>query len=111
MSSLASVKAAIKKFSYDRLDILICNAGIMAVPPGLSKDGFEIQFAVNHLAHAMVIQEFLPILLRTAERLGLDVRIVCLSSLAWRMHPWRGLRLDTMRTTQDGIGGSWVRYG
>ena len=48
------------KFSY--LDVLINNAGIMAPPKTLSKQGFEIQFAVNHLAHMFLSLELLPML-------------------------------------------------
>ena len=49
-----------KKFNY--LDVLINNAGIMAPPKTLSKQGFEIQFAVNHLAHMYLTLELLPML-------------------------------------------------
>lgn len=111
MLSLASVKAACQKFSHDRLDILMCNAGIMAVPPALSNDGFETQFATNHLAHAMIIQQLLPVLLRTAERPGADVRAVCLTSLGWRAHPKGGVLYDEVRMTMDKFFGSWIRYG
>ncbi len=58
----------IKKFSesvknkFDYLDVLINNAGIMAPPKTLSKQGFEIQFAVNHLAHMSLTLELLPLL-------------------------------------------------
>ncbi len=48
------------KFNY--LDVLINNAGIMAPPKIFSKQGFEIQFAVNHLAHMYLTLELLPIL-------------------------------------------------
>ncbi len=48
------------KFNY--LDVLINNAGIMAPPKTYSKQGFEIQFAVNHLAHMFLTLELLPML-------------------------------------------------
>jgi len=111
MLSLASVKAACETFAHDRLDILMCNAGVMAVPPALSQDGFETQFAVNHLAHAMVVRQLLPVLLRTAEGPGADVRVVCLTSLGWRAHPKGGVLYNKVRTKMEGIFGSWVRYG
>ena len=90
----------------------MCNAGIMAVPPELSKDGYEIQFAVNHLSHAMLIKSLLPIMLRTAEQPGSDVRIVLLTSTGWRGHPRGGIQFSGLKTTQDfGAFGHWIRYG
>ena len=51
LASLASVQEAAKAFitENDRLDILMNNAGIMAQPAALTKDGFEIQFGTNHM--------------------------------------------------------------
>ncbi len=111
MSSLHAVKDALKKFTHERLDILMCNAGIMAVPPALSKDGFEIQFAVNHLAHAMVIDQLLPVLQRTSDLPEADVRIICLSSEGHAGHPSGGFLFDKLRTPMDTFFGSWIRYG
>tara|TARA_B100001250_G_scaffold261274_1_gene225057 strand:- start:616 stop:1398 length:783 start_codon:yes stop_codon:yes gene_type:complete len=50
------------KNKFNFLDVLINNAGIMAPPKTLSKQGFEIQFAVNHLAHMFLTLELLPML-------------------------------------------------
>ena len=64
LSDLINVKKfaeSIKnKFNY--LDALINNAGIMAPQKTFSKQGFEIQFAVNHLAHMFLTLELLPML-------------------------------------------------
>lgn len=54
LSSLASIKEFVKTFlsKYDKLNILINNAGIMALPERkVSADGYELQFATNHLGH------------------------------------------------------------
>jgi NAD(P)-dependent dehydrogenase (short-subunit alcohol dehydrogenase family) len=53
LSDLASVRRFAGEFAarFERLDILINNAGIMAVPPGKTADGFELQFGTNHLGH------------------------------------------------------------
>jgi NAD(P)-dependent dehydrogenase (short-subunit alcohol dehydrogenase family) len=106
------VKRAADEFrsKETRLDILMCSAGIMAVDPGLTVDGYEVQFGTNHLGHALLIQRFLPVLQSTATLSG-DVRIVLLSSLGYKMHPCDGISFDTLRTTQKGLFGSWVRYG
>ena len=51
LASLASVQKAAMMFNAenDRLDLLMNNAGIMAQPPSLTRDGFEIQFGTNHV--------------------------------------------------------------
>ncbi|KAI0602352.1 oxidoreductase [Biscogniauxia sp. FL1348] len=109
--SLSSVKKACAQFQHDRLDILMCNAGIMFKPPGLSEDGFEVTFATNHLAHAMIIQQLLPVMLKTAQIPGADVRLVSLTSAGWRGHPRDGISFATLRTTQESLIGGTVRYG
>ncbi len=52
LADLGSVRAFSEKFntSFDRLDLQINNAGLMAIPYGKTADGFELQFGVNHLA-------------------------------------------------------------
>jgi NAD(P)-dependent dehydrogenase (short-subunit alcohol dehydrogenase family) len=98
-------------FNHDRLDLLMCNAGIMDVPPEVSVDGYEIHFATNHLGHSMLIQQLLPILLRTAEKPATDVRIVILTSLGWRIKSSAGIAYDTLETKQEGGLTSIYRYG
>lgn len=53
LSALASVEAFAEGFvgSYDRLDLLGLNAGVMGIDGERSVDGFEMQFAANHLGH------------------------------------------------------------
>lgn len=112
MASLDSVKNAVQQgFKHDKLHILMCNAGIMAAPAELTKDGIEKQFAVNHVAHALVIRLLRPALLKAAEEPDSDVRLISLSSLAWKQHPKDGIVFDKLRTTQESLlGGSWIRY-
>ncbi len=111
-ASLAATKAGMEKFVHDRLDVLICNAGVMALPLQTSKDGYEIQFATNHLAHALLIKLLLPTMLRTADLPGADVRIVTLSSVGWRLYPKGGIAFETLKSQQDfGTLGPWRRYG
>lgn len=80
---LGSVQACAKRFlsSTDRLDILMCNAGIMAVPAAMTKDGYEVQFGTNHMAHALLIRLLMPKLLDTANQGG-EARLVINTSLA-----------------------------
>ena len=50
LADLASIRAFAQGWKGD-LELLINNAGIMAVPKSYTEDGFEIQFGVNHLGH------------------------------------------------------------
>ncbi|WP_029118122.1 SDR family NAD(P)-dependent oxidoreductase [Mycobacterium sp. URHB0044] len=53
LTSLDSVRAAADELraKYDRIDLLINNAGVMMTPKATTKDGFELQFGTNHLGH------------------------------------------------------------
>ena len=57
-----SEKANFIKENFKSLDLLINNAGIMHPPKTLNKQGYEIQFAVNHLAHMLLTLKLLPII-------------------------------------------------
>lgn len=58
LASLQSVKQFAEEFNskYDRLDILINNAGLVVAPEDNKKtvDGFELHFGVNHLGHFLL---------------------------------------------------------
>ncbi|TDZ30493.1 putative oxidoreductase [Colletotrichum spinosum] len=113
LASLSSIKPALSAFTHDRLDVLVNNAGIMAGNASLSKDGYEIQFATNHLGHAMLVRALLPVLQRTAALPDSDVRIVNLTSVGYQGHPRDGISFATLNTAQAGppIIGEWIRYG
>ena len=48
--------------SYDHLDLLVNNAGVMAVAQGRTADGFELQFGTNHLGHFALTGRLLELL-------------------------------------------------
>lgn len=113
LASLKSVDEAARQFlaQSQRLDVLVCNAGIMAVPPATTADGYEIQFGTNHLGHALLIKHLLPALLSTASDQG-DARIVSLTSTGFHMSPSQGIVFKSLQSTQDlGVGGRWKKYG
>ena len=114
LTSLTSIEVAARQFisASPRLDVLMCNAGIMASPLGLTQDGYELQFGTNYVSHALLVKLLLPKLLQTAKEPSSDVRIIFLTSTGFRQHPVDGIVFKDLRTTQDfGIGGSWMRYG
>ncbi|KAM5341855.1 hypothetical protein ACJ41O_014886 [Fusarium nematophilum] len=112
LASLASVRAAASKFQHDRLDVFVANAGIMAVDAGVTEDGVEVQFGVNHLGNAALLLHLLPIMLSTAEKPGSDVRYVAVTSLGYRGHPNQGIDFATLHSPQEDIRfGTWGRYG
>ncbi len=51
LADLTSVRAFATGLPDERIDVLVNNAGLMAVPYALTADGFEMQFGVNHLGH------------------------------------------------------------
>ncbi len=65
LGDLSSVSAFATRAAdrLPRLDCLVNNAGIMGVPRALTVDGFERQFAVNHLGHFALTGRLLPLLL------------------------------------------------
>ena len=67
LADLSSVRAFATAFAknHDRLDLLINNAGLMAVDQARTVDGFEMQFGVNHLGHFALTNELLPLLTAT----------------------------------------------
>jgi NAD(P)-dependent dehydrogenase (short-subunit alcohol dehydrogenase family) len=81
LASLASVERFTSEFRsrFDRLDLLINNAGVMIPPFGRTEDGFELQFGCNHLGHFALTARLLEVLEATP-----DSRIVNVSSMAHR---------------------------
>ncbi len=82
LASLDSVKkfAEVFKKKYERLDILINNAGVMVPPYSKTEEGFELQFGVNHLGH-FALTALLFDLIKTTP----NSRIVNVSSNAHKM--------------------------
>jgi len=82
LASLASVAGFAARFAaaHASLDLLINNAGVMALPKRQTPaDGFEMQFGTNYLGHYALTAHLLPLLRR-----GNQPRVVNLSSLAHR---------------------------
>ncbi|MFD9092147.1 oxidoreductase [Streptomyces collinus] len=85
LGDLTSVRYFAARLPYERIDLLINNAGVMALPRGTTADGFETQFGVNHLGHFALTGLLAPALLATP-----GARVVTVSSL---MHALAGIDL------------------
>lgn len=77
LASLKSIHKFAEKFKkdYSRLDVLVNNAGIMAVPYRTTEDGFESQVGINHLGHFALTSLLTDLLTSTA-----GARVVNVSS-------------------------------
>ncbi|KAI8802843.1 hypothetical protein BJ742DRAFT_831647 [Cladochytrium replicatum] len=91
LADLKQTKEAAEKFvkSGEPLHILINNAGIMATPFELTKDGIETQIGINHLGHFAFTTTLLPVIERSA-----PARIVNVSSMGHKFHPNGGVLFD-----------------
>ena len=106
VSSLDSVRSAARKINGE-FDVLILNAGIMAIPFTSNEDGFEMQMATNHLGHFA-----LAALLKDQ----ITSRVVTVSSSAHRMGDFGSGSLDEIssRIIAEEIKDSyspWKVYG
>jgi NAD(P)-dependent dehydrogenase (short-subunit alcohol dehydrogenase family) len=82
LADLESVRSFADAFraKYDRLDLLINNAGVMVPPYGKTVQGFETQFGINHLGHFALTGALLDLLTDTP-----GSRVVNVSSMAHRI--------------------------
>jgi NAD(P)-dependent dehydrogenase (short-subunit alcohol dehydrogenase family) len=97
LADLASVRAFADAWDGD-IDVLVNNAGVMAVPEQRTKDGFEMQIGTNHLGHFALTNLLLP---------AITDRVVTLSSPA---HRFGSIRLDDLNWEQ-GSYHRWRAYG
>lgn len=104
LGSLASVGAAAEEIlaRHQHLHVLMNNAGVMAMPEGVTEDGFERQLGVNHLGHWALTAYLLPVLVRTP-----GARVVTLTSTAQHT----GRRLDPADPHQRASYDAWRQYG
>lgn len=104
LGSLGSVRDAAKRFldSARPLDLLINNAGVMAIPArDTTADGFEKQFGTNHLGHFALTGLLLPALLSAPA-----ARVVTVASIA---HKGAKMRFDDLQYTTGYK--PWPPYG
>jgi NAD(P)-dependent dehydrogenase (short-subunit alcohol dehydrogenase family) len=103
LASLDSVERAADDVAsrLPHLDLLVNNAGIMAVPYGRTADGFEMQLGTNHLGHFALTGRLLPLLLAADAP-----RVITVSSGA---HVIGAMHFDDLAA--DNGYQRWRRYG
>lgn len=79
----------------------------MAVPKGVTDEGYEIQFGTDHIGHALLTKLLLPTLLSTAAK-DIDVPVINLSSEGHNLAPRGGIPFEKSTLDAQGI---WARYG
>ena len=104
LSEPASVRACVAEVQRQglRLDGIICNAGIMALPERKLQHGQELQFLTNHIGHFLLVTGLLPQLTEHA-------RVVVLSSSAHNAAPKAGIQFDDLSLERSYT--PWRAYG
>ena len=104
LSDPKSVRACVDSVKREglKLDALIANAGIMALPKLEQAFGYELQFFTNHIGHFLLVTGLLG-------QLGDDCRVVMLSSSSIKMAPKEGIDFDNLSGAKH--YGAWKNYG
>jgi len=99
LDDLAAVRSFAQSFrqDFDRLDVLINNAGVVVTERRESVDSHEFTFAVNHLGHFELVNGLLPLLEASA-----PARIVIVASDAHRFS--KGLDFDDLQSASGRFG-------
>jgi WW domain-containing oxidoreductase len=104
LSNPASIRACIQSLKKEnsKIDVLLCNAGIMALPELEKVNGYEIQFFTNHIGHFILVTGLLDTLTE-------DGRVVMLSSAAHNAAPSVGIEFDNLDGSKS--YSAWTAYG
>lgn len=91
LSDPASVRSAAQSIREmgRKIDVILCNAGIMALPERKQAHGVELQFMTNHVGHFMFATGLL-------DSLSAEGRVVVVSSGAHHMAPEAGIEFDDL---------------
>jgi NAD(P)-dependent dehydrogenase (short-subunit alcohol dehydrogenase family) len=104
LSKPASVRtcADAVRAAQPRLDAIVCNAGIMALPKLEQASGYELQFFTNHIGHFLLVTGLL-------DHLAEKARIVVVSSAAHTRTTAGGVRFDDL--SGEKAYSPWQAYG
>lgn len=108
--NLLSVERAATYFKSreKKLDLLVLNAGIMAVPYSVTGDGFEVQLQINYISHFLLADRLVSMM--EPPHTVKDPRIVFLSSIGHWLTPFR-FKLSFRYNRTPNILFTWFRYG
>ncbi|MFC7264302.1 oxidoreductase [Streptomyces lutosisoli] len=101
LGDLGSVREFAGAYPFERLDLLVNNAGVMALPLGRTADGFETQFGVNHLGHFALTGLLMPALLATP-----GARVVNVASM---VHALSNIDIDDLNGERRPYR-KWIAY-
>lgn len=103
LSDPASVRAAVAeaRAAAPTIDVVLCNAGIMALPKREVRLGHELQFLTNHLGHFLLVTGLI-------DRLADDGRVVVVSSAGHAMARG-GIQFDDIAFERS--YDAWRAYG
>ncbi|KAL3483053.1 short-chain dehydrogenase [Aspergillus germanicus] len=106
-TDLASVKSCANEFCTrsERLNVLVNNAAVMNTPEARTRDGFELQFGTNHLAHFALFWHLKDLLLASSMPF-FHSRVVNVSSVAHRYSP-----VPFENINWEGNYSGWLAYG
>src|SRR6478752_6960743 len=104
LSDPKSVRACVAALKSDgtKLDGIIANAGVMALPSLELVHGYERQFFTNHIGHFLLVTGLL-------DQLADKARVVILSSAAHSMAPKAGIEFDNLSGQRS--YSPWIAYG
>jgi NAD(P)-dependent dehydrogenase (short-subunit alcohol dehydrogenase family) len=100
LQSLSSVKDAVTtiKNKYNVIDVLVNNAGVMALKDQATEDGYDIQMQTNVLSHFLITKELFPLIKNSSEG-----RIINHSSMARLGGP---LKMEYFEKNGGNLGGN-----
>lgn len=99
--SVRACAAAVRGAGF-QVDVVVCNAGIMALPRRETAHGVELQLFTNHIGHFLLVTSLLDQLSETA-------RVVVLSSDMHRRAPAEGIQFDNLDAARGYT--PWGAYG
>lgn len=104
LADLESVKLFAEEYNskFDKLDVLINNAGVMVPPHTITKDGFELQMGTNHFGHFALTLQLIELIKNTP-----NARIVNVSSSA---HKAGNINFDDLKWQKRKYT-AWKAYG